>query len=162
MIIGPPRTAFENRMYTQARMRPQLPRTASHGQIHQQNQHELCELNRTGGYKGCSNAVPVEQRLHYQVTSSRAPPPHAPQGQHEAVPAPGGLHLLRVNLLELGLPSRIASSPTSNASLSFSVHVKQHKLYVGLILVTFLYFDSEVIQLVIDLKRKAEINRFSS
>ena len=40
--------------------------------------------------------------------------------------------------------------------------MKQHKLYVGLILVTFLYFDSEVIQLVIDLKRKAEINRFSS
>lgn len=56
-----------------------------------------------GGYKGCSNAVPVEQRLHYQVTSPRAPPPHAPQGQHEAVPAPGGLHLLRVNLLELGV-----------------------------------------------------------
>ena len=103
-------------------MRPQLPRTASHGQIHQQNQHELCQLDRTGnineklfladlavcacpnflfhncfpgGYKGCSNVVPVEQRLHYQVTSPRAPPPHAPQGQHEAVPAPGGLHLLR-------------------------------------------------------------------
>ena len=35
-------------------------------------------------------------------------------------------------------------------------------MQVALILVTFLYFDSEVIQLVIDLKRKAEINRFSS
>ena len=57
----------------------------------------------SGGHPGGSHAVPMEPGLHYQVSSSRAPPPHAPQGQHEAVSAPGGLHLLRVENFELGV-----------------------------------------------------------
>merc|ERR1712038_1701698 len=114
---------------TQARMRPQLPRTASHGQIHQQNQHELHQLDRTGGYKGCSNVVPVEQRLYYQVTSSRAPPPHAPQGQHEAVPAPGGLHLLRRVFLSSVLKSSLFWSFFS--STSPPPPSRQHHLDIG-------------------------------
>ena len=100
-------------------MWPQLPRAAAHREVHQQNQHELRQLNRTGlrqqlaldfyrltilgGHQGCSNAVPMEPRLHYQVSSARAPSPDAPQGQHEAVSAPGGLHLLGVENFELGV-----------------------------------------------------------
>ena len=81
----------------------QLSGAAAHCQVHQQNQHELRQLDRTGGHPGGSHAVPMEPGLHYQVSSSRAPPPHAPQGQHEAVSAPGGLHLLRVENFELGV-----------------------------------------------------------
>ena len=102
----------------------QLPRAATNCEVHEQNQHELRQLNRTGlrelastwllpfwifrwtpkdwfspfgivgGHQGCSYAVPMVPWLHYQVSAARAPPPHAPQGQHEAVSAPGGLHLL--------------------------------------------------------------------
>ena len=92
-------------------MWPQLPRAATNSEVHEQNQHELRQLDRTGlsqldhfeifssflcigGQQGCSYALPMEPGLHYQVSSARAPPSHAPQGQHEAVSAPGGLHLL--------------------------------------------------------------------
>ena len=56
----------------------------------------------------------MEPGLHYQVSSARAPSPHAPQGQHEAVPAPGGLHLLGVENYELGVEELACGGASSS------------------------------------------------
>ena len=71
-----------------------------------------------GGHQGCSYAVPMEPGLHYQVSSARAPPPHAAQGQHEAVSAPGGLHLLGAENFELGVELELACGGASSLKIA--------------------------------------------
>ena len=70
-----------------------------------------------GGHEGRADVEPVEPGLHHQVGAAGAAQAHAPQGQHEAESAPGGLHLL----VRPGL-----SAPLLWTAQPLSGHVRRH------------------------------------
>ena len=90
----------------------QLSGAAPGCEIREQDQHELCVQQWsgetdcvtngvlymmfivTGWRETCSHPLQVEQRVHNQVCAAGAQETHAAQGEHEAQPAPWGLHLL--------------------------------------------------------------------